>query len=114
MCRPSTNLPAIDHAAHHAQKWVTLELGLNSTGQGNYRLGKDKREITQSNKKDFILGATYSHNPQTLIPHMPAPPQEGTPSLIQFHRLVHLPYLGLQQQAGPEVSEGCGCYGTPL
>jgi hypothetical protein len=34
-CRPSTNLPALDLAAHHAQQWVTPELGLSSTqGKG--------------------------------------------------------------------------------
>jgi hypothetical protein len=34
-CRPSTNLPALDHAAHHAQQWVTPEMGLSSTqGKG--------------------------------------------------------------------------------
>jgi hypothetical protein len=34
-CRPSMNLPALDHVAHHAQQWVTLELGPNSTqGKG--------------------------------------------------------------------------------
>jgi hypothetical protein len=30
-CRPSTNLPALDHTAHHAQQWVTPEMGLSST-----------------------------------------------------------------------------------
>jgi hypothetical protein len=29
-CIPSTNLPALDHASHHAQQWVTPELGLSS------------------------------------------------------------------------------------
>jgi hypothetical protein len=29
------------------------------------------------------------------------------------HRLLHLPCLGLQQQAGPEFSELCSSYGTP-
>jgi hypothetical protein len=112
VCRPSTNLPALDHAAHHAQQWVTPELGLNSTGQGIPRLGKDNRKVAQINRKDFLPGATYAHNPQTLIPHMPVPPQECTPSLSQVHRLsTSLP--GLQQQAGPEVSEYCSCYGTP-
>jgi hypothetical protein len=34
-CRPSMNLPALDHAAHHAQQWVTPELGPSSTqGKG--------------------------------------------------------------------------------
>jgi hypothetical protein len=30
-CRPSMNLPALDHVAHHSQQWVTPELGLSST-----------------------------------------------------------------------------------
>jgi hypothetical protein len=38
MCRPSTNLPALDLTAHHAQQWVTPELGLSST-QGKGILG---------------------------------------------------------------------------
>ena len=35
MCRPSMNLPALDHTSHHTQQWVTPELGLSSTqGKG--------------------------------------------------------------------------------
>jgi hypothetical protein len=91
------------------------ELGLNSTRQGNSRLGKENKEVAQKQQEgSFIPGATYAHNSQTLIPHMPAPPQESTPSLLLVHRPVHLPYLGLQQQAGPEVSEYCSFYGTPF
>jgi hypothetical protein len=30
-CRPSTNLPALYHATHQAQQWVTPKLGLSST-----------------------------------------------------------------------------------
>jgi hypothetical protein len=30
MCIPSTNLPSLDHATHHTQQWVTLELGPSS------------------------------------------------------------------------------------
>jgi hypothetical protein len=86
--------------------------GTKLHGQGIPRLGKDNRKVAQINRKDFLPGATYAHNPQTLIPHMPVPPQECTPSLSQVHRLsTSLP--GLQQQAGPEVSEYCSCYETP-
>jgi hypothetical protein len=80
-CRPSMNLPALDHTAHHSQQWVTPELGLNSTGQGIPRLGKVNRKVTQFKRKDSLPGATYAHFSQTLIPHMPVPPQEYTPSL---------------------------------
>jgi hypothetical protein len=34
-CIPSMNLPALYHAGHHAQQWVTPELGPSSTqGKG--------------------------------------------------------------------------------
>ena len=57
VCRPSTNLPALDHVAHHTQQWVTPELGINSIGQGIPRLGKDNRKVTQIKRKDFLPGA---------------------------------------------------------
>ena len=35
MCRPSMNLPALDHATHQTQQWVTPELRPSSTqGKG--------------------------------------------------------------------------------
>jgi hypothetical protein len=66
-------------------------------------------------KKDSLLGATYAHYSQTLIPHMPVPPQEYTPSLSHriVHRLLHLPCLGLQQHAELKFSEICSSYETP-
>jgi hypothetical protein len=66
-------------------------------------------------RMDSLPGATYAHCSQTLIPHMPVPPQEYTPSLSHrtVLRLLNLPCLGLQQQAGPEFSELCGSYRTP-
>jgi hypothetical protein len=34
-CRTYMNLPSLDHTSHHAQQWVTPELGLSSTqGKG--------------------------------------------------------------------------------
>jgi hypothetical protein len=66
-------------------------------------------------RMDSLPGATYAHCSQTLIPHMPVPPQEYTPSLSHrtVLRLLNLPCLGLQQQVGPEFSELCGSYRTP-
>jgi hypothetical protein len=52
------NLLALDHAAHHAQQWVTPEMGLNSIKKGIPRLGKDNRKVTEINKKDFLPGAS--------------------------------------------------------
>jgi hypothetical protein len=35
MCKPSMTLPALDHVTHHAQQWITPELGLSYTqGKG--------------------------------------------------------------------------------
>jgi len=48
------NLPSLDLAAHHAQKLFTPELGINSTGQGNSRLGKENKEVAQNNKKNLL------------------------------------------------------------
>ena len=31
VCRPSMNLPALDHITHHSQQWVTPDLGLKFT-----------------------------------------------------------------------------------
>jgi hypothetical protein len=66
-------------------------------------------------RKDSLPGATYSHCSQTLIPHMPVPPQEYTPSLSHktILRLLNLPCLGLQQHTKPEFSKLCGSYMTP-
>jgi hypothetical protein len=73
-CRPSMNLPALDHTAHHSHQWVTPELGLKSIRQGIPRIGKVNRKVTQFKRKDSLLGATYAHFSKTLIPHMPVPP----------------------------------------
>jgi hypothetical protein len=113
VCRPSTNLPALDHAAHHAQQWVTPELGLNSTGQGIPRLGKGNRKVAQVNRKDYLPGPAHTNNLQPLIPHMPVPPQEVCPFSAQqsFGCPTSLP--GLQQQARHEFSEHYSCSWAP-
>jgi len=33
-CKPSMNLPTLDHASYHSQQWVTPEMCLNSIGKG--------------------------------------------------------------------------------
>jgi hypothetical protein len=78
-CRPSTNLPALDHIVHHSQQWVTPKLGLNSTqvrvpnqDNGSWKTRKTPSKVpTQTN----IL--------QYLIPHMPIPPKEVCPLSAQ-------------------------------
>jgi hypothetical protein len=85
-----------------------------SPGKGILGFARTKRKLHKATGRIFYPRSHLRPQPHTLIPHMPAPPQEGTPSLIQVHRLVHLPYLGLQQQGGPKVSEYCSCYETPF
>jgi hypothetical protein len=79
-CRPSTNLPALDHTAHHSQQWVTPELGLNSTEQGIPRLGKVNRKVTQFKRKDSLPGATYAH----LLTNSHSPHACPTPRVYTF------------------------------
>jgi hypothetical protein len=99
------NLPALDHIAHHTQQWVTIELGLNSTGKGIPRLGKDNKKVAQINRKDFSQEPAHTNNLHPLIPHMLVPPQEVCPFSAQqsFGYPTSLP--GLQQQARQEFSE---------
>jgi hypothetical protein len=80
MCIPSTNLPTLDHAAHPTQQWLTPELGLNSTRQGNSRLGKDNKEVAQNNRKDLL-----SQEPLTPTTHRPS-----FPACLLQPRRVHL------------------------
>ena len=60
-------LPALDHTTHHDQQWVTPELGLNSTGQGNSRLGKENKEVSQNTGKNLLF-----QEPLTPIAHRPS------------------------------------------
>jgi hypothetical protein len=80
VCRPSMNLPALDHTAHHAQQWVTPELGLNSIEQGNSRLGKDNKEVAQNNRKDLL----------SQEPLMPTTHRPSFPTCLLHPRRVHL------------------------
>jgi hypothetical protein len=72
--------------------------GTKLHGKGIPRLGKVNREVTQFNRKEFLQGATYAHNSQTLIPHMLVPPQECTPSLSHSPSTATPPFPGLQGQ----------------
>jgi hypothetical protein len=103
------NLPALEHACHHAQKWVTPELGLKSTRQGIPRLGKGNRKVTQVNRKDYLPRPAHTSNLQPLIPHMIFPPHEVCPFSAQqsFDYATSLP--GHQKQAREEFSKNHGC-----
>jgi hypothetical protein len=65
------------------QQWVTPEMGLSSTpGQGI----QTQAEVTgiqshTTTRKNALPRISHAHCPQTLIPHMPVPPQESAPSL---------------------------------
>jgi hypothetical protein len=62
------NLPGLDHAPHHSQKWITPKLRLNSTEQGIPRLGRDNMKL-HSTKEGF---PPRSHlHPQLIDSHSP-------------------------------------------
>jgi hypothetical protein len=73
------NLPTIDQTAHHSQQWVTLELGLNSTGQGIPRLGRDNRKLHNT------TGRISSKEPLTPTTH-----RISFPTCLSHPRSVHL------------------------
>jgi hypothetical protein len=65
------------------QQWVTPELGLSSTpGQGIQTQAEvTGNSVTHNHQEERSPGISHAHCPQTLIPHMPVPPQESAPSL---------------------------------
>jgi hypothetical protein len=66
-------------------------------------------------RMDSLPGATYAHCSQTLIPHMPVPPQEYTPSLShQDSPSAAKPPLPWASATGrTRILELCGSYRTP-
>jgi hypothetical protein len=79
-CRPSTNLPTLDHTAHHSQQWVTPELGLNSTRVKGFLT---RLMYLRQQGKTLSQVPTQTNSLQSLIPHMPVPPQEVCPFSAQ-------------------------------
>ena len=82
VCKPSMNLPALDRIAHHSQQYITPDLGLNSTGQRNSRLGKDNKEFAQGNRKDLL----------SQKPLMPTTHRPSFPIRLLHPMRVHLHY----------------------
>ena len=81
--QPSTNLPALDHTVHQLNSgsppsWDRAP----PPGQGILtRLRLQGRQSCKTTRKETLPGISHAHCPQTLIPHMPVPPQESAPSL---------------------------------
>ena len=112
--RPSMILPALDHAAHHSQQWVTPELGLNSTEQGIPRLGRDNMKLHST------TGRISSKELLTPIDH-----KLSFPTCLSHPRSIHLhchsnsplvakpPFPWASAIDRPEFSEICGSYKTP-
>jgi hypothetical protein len=99
------------------QQWVTPELGLSSTpGQGIQTQAEVTGKTITHNHQEGIL----SQESPTLTAHRPS-----FPTCLFHPRRVHLlchldspsaaslPYLGLQEQTGPEVSGFCSSYRVP-
>jgi hypothetical protein len=66
VCRPSTNLLALYHAAHYAQQWVTLELGLKTpatlnlhTKHRNFNKNKNKINKCKTNLPSKTSGNLF-------------------------------------------------------
>jgi hypothetical protein len=113
VCRPSMNLPALDHTAPHSKQWVTPELGLNSIGQGIPRLGRDNRKLHSTigriSSKDPLMPTTHRLSFPTCLSH----PRSVHLHCHIVHRLLHLPFRGFNNRPDQEFSELCSCYWTP-
>jgi hypothetical protein len=113
VCRPSMNLPAIDHTSPHSKQWVTPELGLNSTGQGIPRLGRDNKKLHSTtgriSSKEPLMPTTHRLSFPTCLSH----PRSVHLHCHTVHRLLHLPFWGFNNRSDQEFSELCSCYWTP-
>jgi hypothetical protein len=65
----------------------------------------NQADVSQTTGKTLSQVPTRTNNLQSLIPHMPVPPQEVCPFSAQQSLGCPTSFLGLQQQAGQEVSE---------
>jgi hypothetical protein len=88
-CRPSTNLPALNHVAHHSQQWVTPELGLNSTRVKGFltRLMVHRQQERLCHMCQIKL-TTYSPSFPTCLYH----PRKCASSLLNSPSVASLPF----------------------
>ena len=106
MCRLSMNLPELDLTSHHAQQWVTPELGLSST-QGKGILyyaevtGKLHSAIRRILSRSLLMPTTHGLSFPTCLFH-----QDYTPSQA-FSIGASPPSLGLGNRPDQEFSELC-------
>jgi hypothetical protein len=105
-------LPALDHAAHHSQQWVTPELGLNSTEQGIPRLGRDNMKLHSTtgriSSKESLTPIAHKLSFPTCLSH----PRSIHLHCPTFHRLLHLLFRGFNNRSDQEFLEICSCYWT--
>jgi hypothetical protein len=73
----------------------------------------NQADVSQTTGKTLSQVPTQTNSLQSLIPHMPVPPQEMCPFSSQQSFGCPISFLGLQQQARQEVSEPCSCSLAP-
>jgi hypothetical protein len=89
------------------------ELGLNSTGRGIPRLGRDNRKLHNTtgriSSKEPLTPTTHKLSFPTCLSH----PRSVHLHCHTVHRLLHLPFRGFNNRSDQEFSELCSCYWTP-
>jgi hypothetical protein len=108
--RPSMILPALDHAAHHSQQWVTPELGLNSTEQGIPRLGRDNMKLHSTTRrissKELLTPIDHKLSFPTCLSHL----MSIHLHCPKIHRLLQLLFRGFNNRSDQKLSEISSCY----
>jgi hypothetical protein len=79
----STNLPALDHTVHqlNSRSPPSWDQAPPQGKQSRLRLRLQGRQHIYIQQEEALPGISNAHCTQTLIPHMPVPPQESAPSL---------------------------------
>jgi hypothetical protein len=89
VCRPSMNLPTLEHTAHHTQQWVTPELRLNSTWVKRFltRLVAHRQQERLCHRCQLKLIA-YNPSFPTCLSH----PRKCAPSPLNSPSVAPLPF----------------------
>jgi hypothetical protein len=110
MCRPSTILPALDHAAQNSQQWVTPELGLNSTRvKGFLTRLKLHRQQEGFHPRCQLKLTTYNLSFPTCMSH----PRKCAPSLLNSPSATPLPFQGFNNRPNMKSQSTVAVVGLP-
>jgi hypothetical protein len=114
VCRPSTNLPSLDHTALNAQQWVTPELGLNSMGNGFLGLAREIGKLCGSTTRIISQGHLTLTTYNLSFPICSSQPRKCAPSFLHSPLTSQLPFQGFNNRLDRNSLSTIVAVGLPL